>query len=223
MYQKTTIPLHAASSEAASSRQRNLTLADIQSDSISKLVQKHLGKSVEWDPKVVETIMETELVPSGYSSQKLMLLEFSQYLEKYLWPFFDQNASLNHVISICLIVNEKSRQHVSLWDAFDDTDKFSNLFQRVIHLLLDGELSMSLQCSLLVFVIQSFQSLENQLVCTESLKLVTIGIWSELAHESRREGILDEYPSLRKLWNSANKKLATAGRERERERERERV
>jgi hypothetical protein len=26
--------------------------------------------------------METELVPSGYSPQKLMLLEFSQYLEK---------------------------------------------------------------------------------------------------------------------------------------------
>jgi hypothetical protein len=82
MYQNTTIPLHAAPSEAASARQRNLTLADIQSDSISKLVQKHLGKQVKWDPKVVETIMETELVPSGYSPQKLMLLEFSQYLEK---------------------------------------------------------------------------------------------------------------------------------------------
>jgi intron-binding protein aquarius len=153
-----------------------------------------------------------------------------------LWPFFDQNASLNHVISICLIVNEKSRQHVCPWgkkiakkrekqgfdfciiDAFgSDSDKFTNLFQRVIHLLLDGDVSMSLQCSLLVFLIQSFQSLENQLVCTESLKLVTIGIWSNLAHESRRENILDEYPPLRKLWNSANKKFTAAGKKKTRD------
>lgn len=86
MFQKTTLPPHAAPSEASSSRQRsNLTLADIQSDSISKLVQKHFGK--EWDPKVVDTIFEQELVQSNFSSHKLTLLELSQYLEKVRWCF----------------------------------------------------------------------------------------------------------------------------------------
>jgi hypothetical protein len=80
MFQKTTLPLHAAPSEASSSRQRStLTLADIQSDSISKLAEKHFGK---WDPNVVDTIFEQELVQSKFSSHKLTLLEFSQYLEK---------------------------------------------------------------------------------------------------------------------------------------------
>jgi hypothetical protein len=82
MFQKTTLPLHA---EVSSSRHQgnNLTLSEIQSDSISKIAEKHFsGKKVKWDPKVVETIMETELVPSHFSSHKILLLEFSQYLEK---------------------------------------------------------------------------------------------------------------------------------------------
>jgi hypothetical protein len=83
MFQTTTLPLHAAPSEVISSRQRNLTLTDIQSDSISKIADKHFNcKKVKWDPKVVEQIMENELVPSNLSSHKLLLLEFSQYLEK---------------------------------------------------------------------------------------------------------------------------------------------
>lgn len=83
MYQKTTLPLHAAPSEVSSSRQRALTLAEIQSDSITKIADQHFsGNKVKWDPKVVEVIMEKELVPSNYSSHKLLLLEVSQYLEK---------------------------------------------------------------------------------------------------------------------------------------------
>jgi hypothetical protein len=86
MFQKTTLPLHAAPSEASSSRQRsNLTLEDIQSDSISKLAEKHFGK---WDPKVVDTIFEQELVQSKLSSHKLTLLEYSQYLEKVICGFY---------------------------------------------------------------------------------------------------------------------------------------
>lgn len=84
MYKKTTLPLHAAPSEVSSSnRQSNLTLKEIQSDAISKLAEKHFGnKNVKWDPKVVETIFEKELVASNFSAHKLLLLELSQYLEK---------------------------------------------------------------------------------------------------------------------------------------------
>lgn len=83
MYQKTTLPLHASPSEASSYRQRNLTLTEIQSDSVSKLAEKYFGgKKVKWDPKVVETIMNEELVASNFSSHKLVLLELSHYLEK---------------------------------------------------------------------------------------------------------------------------------------------
>lgn len=82
MFQKTTLPLHAAPSEVSSSRQRNnLTLADAQSDSIARIAEKHFSS---WDPQVVESIFKDELEPSLFSTRKLLLLEYCQYLEKVI-------------------------------------------------------------------------------------------------------------------------------------------
>ncbi|KAF7727161.1 hypothetical protein EC973_007936 [Apophysomyces ossiformis] len=140
MYQKTTLPLHASPSEAAvhgppSAKLRNLTIDDIESDSISRIAAKHYGTKVKWDPKVVENIVESELAPTNYDPKKLMLLEYTQYLEK---------------------------------------------------------------------------SLENTLVRTECLKLVSIATWTQLAKESRRENMFNEFVQLRKVWNTNVKKYNAA-------------
>ncbi|KAI8990027.1 P-loop containing nucleoside triphosphate hydrolase protein [Pilobolus umbonatus] len=211
MFPKTTIPYHAAISEVSSAGRRNLTLTDIQTDPISTIAKEYFNESAKWNPDVVENIITTELIPSNYSSHKLLLLEFSQYLEKYLWPHFSESSSVHHVFSICLMVNEKFLQKVGPWDAFDtNTEKFSLLFKRVIHLMTDPDQSYFFHRTLLVFLIHCFQSLENSLVRVECLKLVTVGIWSNFAHDSRREQLLREYPPLQKLWNSSQKKLNAA-------------
>ncbi|GAN09003.1 intron-binding protein aquarius [Mucor ambiguus] len=221
MFQKTTLPLHAAPSEVSSSRQRNnLTLADVQSDSIARIAETHFSS---WDPQVIENIFKDELEPSLFSSRKLLLLEYCQYLEKFLWPNYDENASLNHVLSICLMVNEKARQNISLWDAFESaTSKFASFFQRVIHLMADNQLPLLLRRQVLMFLIQCFQSFENSTVRTECLKLVTIGIWSHLAHQGKRETMFSEYPALEKLWKSSNKKMVAASEDIRRQMEFER-
>lgn len=37
-----------------------------------------------------------------------MILEVSQYLENYLWPYFDpETATFEHVMSMILMINEK--------------------------------------------------------------------------------------------------------------------
>ncbi|OBZ82904.1 Intron-binding protein aquarius [Choanephora cucurbitarum] len=209
MFHKTTLPLHAVPSEVSSLKQHgSLTLADIQSDNTSKLAQKHFDAA--FDPTLIEDIYTNELKASQFSSQKLMLLEFNQYLEKYLWPHYTDKASVNHVISICLIVNEKARQHNSVWDAFREKEKFSHLFRQVIEMLNDTSLDLFLTRQLLTFMIICFQSFENDLVRTECLKLVTIGIWTHLAYESTREQLFDSYPNLLKLWNSYQKKWKAA-------------
>lgn len=79
--------------------------------------------------------------------------------------------------------------------------------------MTDAELSLFLSRSVLIFMIHCFQSLENELVRTECLKLVTIGIWSHLAHQAKREEFFAEYPNLQKLWNSSNKKMVAAGKQ----------
>ena len=50
----------------------------------------------------------------GSLSQRLQLLEFSSYLESYLWPFFESDkASKAHVLSIVLLINQKFKEGVS--------------------------------------------------------------------------------------------------------------
>ena len=93
MYQHTTLPIHAPPSEVAAghgTRQRNLTLEDINSDSISKIAQQHYStsKKPKWDPSIVETIVEKEL--DNFNSRKIMLLEYTQYLEKVIYISHDE-------------------------------------------------------------------------------------------------------------------------------------
>lgn len=85
MYKNTTVPLHASPGEVAGHglRKQNLTLDDIKSDSISTIAEKHWsGKKIQWNAEIVETIVENELKPNQYDPRKLMLLEYTQYLEK---------------------------------------------------------------------------------------------------------------------------------------------
>ncbi|CAO3600533.1 unnamed protein product [Absidia cylindrospora] len=194
---QTTLPLHAAPGEAtahgplATAKFRNLTLNDIEADPISQLAKQHYfgNKKPKWSPTLVEDMIEEHLAPSQYDPKKIMLLEFTQYLEK-------------------------SRQRVSCWDIFaDDPVKFGALFDRVICLVAPPEsntLSIGIQRTFLAFLVLCFQSLENPIIRPECLKLVSIGIWQNLSHESKREDIFNEYPPLRKLWNTSNKKYNTA-------------
>ena len=38
---------------------------------------------------------------------QINVLEFSHYLENYLWPFYDASASTKHTLSVVLMINEK--------------------------------------------------------------------------------------------------------------------
>lgn len=45
-----------------------------------------------------------------------MMLEFSQYLENYLWPnYTTDKSSYAHMMSIVVMLNEKFRERVPLW------------------------------------------------------------------------------------------------------------
>lgn len=45
-----------------------------------------------------------------------MILEFSQYLENYLWPnYVSTNATFAHMMSIVIMLNEKFRERVAPW------------------------------------------------------------------------------------------------------------
>lgn len=52
----------------------------------------------------------------SFAVRRVMLLEFSQYLENYLWPNYDPRLATHaHVMSIVVTVNEKVRERVPVW------------------------------------------------------------------------------------------------------------
>lgn len=72
---------------------------------------------------VVENIYKTELnggLPDPPSLRRVMVLEVSQYLEKYLWPNFDpEQAVFAEILSAVLMVNEKFREGSTPWACFE--------------------------------------------------------------------------------------------------------
>ncbi|KAF6775202.1 hypothetical protein AHF37_05714 [Paragonimus kellicotti] len=89
-------------------------------------------------PAVMERIYKEELLTSGFSHRRCLALELNQYLEKWLWPHFDaDHSSRAHALSICAIVNEKSRGRVPIWQIFvAKPDQFNGLVLCVLQLLL---------------------------------------------------------------------------------------
>ena len=48
---------------------------------------------VQYNATVVDEIYKTDIKGSNYSIKRIMMLEFSQYLENYLWANFDVSNS----------------------------------------------------------------------------------------------------------------------------------
>ncbi|KAJ3149275.1 hypothetical protein HDU86_006998 [Geranomyces michiganensis] len=204
------------------------TVQEIEHDEITKLAEQH-WKDIPRDAPledtgVVEQVWKLHLDQSSFSLRKVMMLEFSQYLEKYLWPSFvpktakgKKKSSPAHVMSIVVMVNEKFRQRVTgVWDVFgNDTTRFSGLVTRILKLLVadDSEEGLSLQLRrfVLIFLIEMFQSLENPAVRNECMRLVSIATWSTIL-DKRREREFIRQPERKALWERAQAKFEGAAK-----------
>ncbi|KAJ3021256.1 hypothetical protein HKX48_008885 [Thoreauomyces humboldtii] len=199
------------------------TVKEIQGDEITKLaaahwLEGHVPATGDAAEAVVQTIWTQHLSMCSFSLRKVMMLEFSQYLEKFLWPTFvprstkgRTKSSVVHVLSLVVMVNEKFRQRVTgTWDIFaDDATRFSGLVTRVLKLLVqledDAQITLQTRRFLLIFLIELFQSLEHDLVRNECLRLVNISVWSSVL-ETRREREFQQQPERRALWDRSEGK-----------------
>ena len=164
----------------------------------------------DYNPDLIQKIYDEELcAKESGASNSLILLEISQYLERYLWPSLDtKTASPAHLLSIVYLMNEKFRQGVSAWDVVAKSPaKFKTFFRRL--LALHGEYCFSNEesMSLLEFLDNSFQSLENVSVRKEVLRLVGLPLWNALS-SGRLELELHSNPQLRKHWDKIKSKEA---------------
>ncbi|KAH0981776.1 hypothetical protein GBA52_008953 [Prunus armeniaca] len=138
-----------------------------------------------------------------------MILEVSQYLENYLWPNFDpETATFEHVMSMILMVNEKFRENVAAWVCFyDRKDVFKGFLERVLRLKSGRELSIAEKTNYLVFMINAFQSLEDEIVSNTVLTLASLESWHSLSY-GRFQMELCFNPDLIKKWKKMIRKEA---------------
>ncbi|GAV79037.1 AAA_11 domain-containing protein/AAA_12 domain-containing protein, partial [Cephalotus follicularis] len=174
----------------------SITLSEIQRDRLTKTAAANWLKSSgteaekkpEFDAELVKKIYETELsVKSGRKPvplQRVMILEVSQYLENYLWPNFDpETATFEHTMSMILMVNEKFRENVAAWICFyDRRDVFKGFLERVLRLKEGRDLSIAEKTNYLVFMINAFQSMEDEIVSETVLRLANLQSWHSLSY-----------------------------------------
>uniref|UniRef100_A0A0E0NVY2 Intron-binding protein aquarius N-terminal domain-containing protein n=1 Tax=Oryza rufipogon TaxID=4529 RepID=A0A0E0NVY2_ORYRU len=195
-----------------------ITLLDIQRDRLTRVAAEHWGAptaGAAFDAALVREIYATELRVEGRGRKtvplhRVMILEVSQYLENYLWPNFDPaGASFEHVMSMILMVNEKFRENVAAWTCFHDRkDAFKGFLWRVLKLKEeDRELNMAEKTNYLLFMINAFQSLEDELVRETILQLVSLKLWHTLSF-GRLQMELCLNPELIKKWTKIKRKEA---------------
>ncbi|XP_062211429.1 uncharacterized protein LOC133912612 isoform X2 [Phragmites australis] len=211
-------PAAAPDKAPASTGGASITLLDIQRDRLTRVAAEHWGTpaaAAAFDADLVRKIYATELRVEGRGRKtvplhRVMILEVSQYLENYLWPHFDPaDSSFEHVMSIILMVNEKFRENVAAWTCFHDRkDAFKGFLWLVLK--LKGEeraLTMAEKTNYLLFMINAFQSLEDELVRETILQLVSLKLWHTLSF-GRLQMELCLNPELIKKWTKIKRKEA---------------
>ncbi|KAI4358024.1 hypothetical protein L6164_001935 [Bauhinia variegata] len=200
-----------------------ITLSEIQRDRLTKIAEANWLRTGDlnehkkpFDPELVKKIYETELlVTEGKRTvplQRVMILEVSQYLENYLWPNFDpETATFEHVMSMILMINEKFRENVAAWVCFyDRKDVFKGFLERVLRLKEGRELSIAEKTNYLVFMINAFQSLEDEVVSKTVLRLASLKSWYSLSY-GRFQMELCLNPGLIKKWKRMIRKEPVKG------------
>ncbi|OWK62012.1 RNA helicase aquarius isoform X2 [Lonchura striata] len=189
------------------------TVSQINAEYVTQLANKywapHVKKTLSFDVKVIEDVYTKEIVRSKFAIRKIMLLEFSQYLENYLWKNYSPEVSSKaYLMSICCMVNEKFRENVPAWETFKKRpEHFPFFFKRILEASLvenESEYSLHEQTVLLLFLDHCFNSLEVDLIRGQVQQLISLPMWMAL-QPNRLEQELKKTPKLKKFWNLIKK------------------
>ncbi|XP_077214352.1 P-loop containing nucleoside triphosphate hydrolases superfamily protein [Tasmannia lanceolata] len=216
------IPEKPPEQRPAANISNSITLVEIQRDRLTQIAAENWAKTgdsehADFDPDLVKKIYEKELLVTRSLKpvplQRVMILEVSQYLENYLWPNFDpETSTFEHIMSMILMINEKFRENVAAWICFyDRKDAFKGFLGRVLRMKEGRTLNIAEKTNYLLFMINAFQSLEDEIVCETVLKLVSLQLWYSLSF-GRFQMELCLNPHLIKKWKKISKKEAKEAR-----------
>nr|DBA14218.1 TPA: hypothetical protein GDO54_005219 [Pyxicephalus adspersus] len=139
-----------------------------------------------------------------------MLLEFSQYLENYLWVNYSADVSSKaYLMSICCMVNEKFRENVPAWETFKKKPEhfpffFKSIMEASVAEESESDYTLHERTILLLFLDHCFNSLEVDLIREQIQQLISLPMWTCL-QPARLAQELKKTQKLRKFWNLIKK------------------
>ncbi|KAK5076193.1 hypothetical protein LTR64_006329 [Lithohypha guttulata] len=161
-------------------------------------------------PDLVLKIWST-LESENFPVLSLAKLDSLQITEKLLWPTYSDEVSHQHALLLAVFINYKKNARLLQWSAFtNSTDRFSQLFRRILSLSLDISSTITSRTTCLNFISTCFRSLEQDAIRKECAPLVSIATWENLHSEGFRESQLDQHPQRRKAWRSQKKRFEAA-------------
>ncbi|XP_017083650.2 RNA helicase aquarius [Drosophila eugracilis] len=196
-----------------------LTMAQLSSDVIWQLASQYWtpdtkANHLPYSANIIERIYNEEIAGGGvHSARRINMLEFSQYLEQYLWPNYQRDTATHaHLMSIVIMANEKFRERVEVWNVFEKLpDQYPAFFRHVLESCLpakkakEANSSLRERTALLMFINHCFNSMEIDLCREQAKRLVSLSMWHCL-QPGRREQELREVPEWRKYWKRLLKK-----------------
>lgn len=197
-------------------RKGAFTVDQIKSDKLTLLANQYWSPQdnqelLPFNADIILDIYRNDIIGAGPHQRNIVMLEFSQYLEKYLWPNFDAaTSSYEHVMSIVFMCNEKFRERVDTWATFQKRpDQFAGFFQKIMDSSLAEvvfkPVNAKQQTALVLFLNHCFNSMEVELCRNQTKKLVSLGMW-ECLQPKRREAELNATPQWKKFWKKLQKR-----------------
>ena len=192
-------------------KSRALTVDQISTDRVTLLAQEYwspdtVESHLAYNPQIIEDIYQSEIKFTDFSSRRIIVLELSQYLEKYLWPNYSENASHAHMMSVILLINEKVRERVPPWTSFEtNSGPFKIFLRHLMKAVLNdsGEVTVKEHMFLLIFLNHLYNSIECDLIRNEISYTVSYNIL-ECLSEGQLENVLKIFPN----WSKALKRTA---------------
>jgi intron-binding protein aquarius len=196
-------------SSGKKSKQKAEPEAEAEEPAAAAAVQVAAVPQSTFSNDLVVRIFKTEMCASN-SKGRVQLLELSCYLEHYLWPHLGAAPSMEHTLSILLLLNEKCREGVAAFDALTaDADKFELFFKAVVSLWMESSHSLSgvQKANYIQFLVHVYLSLENAVIRRCCLQYLSLPLWSALSAD-RLSIELEAFPPLKKHWQHLIKEKA---------------
>uniref|UniRef100_A0A158PPL3 Intron-binding protein aquarius (inferred by orthology to a human protein) n=1 Tax=Anisakis simplex TaxID=6269 RepID=A0A158PPL3_ANISI len=165
-----------------------VTVSAIQKDRLTEIACQYWATYTAnhrpFDAKLIDQIYNDELLSHFFDQRRVVMLEFSQYLEQYLWPHFKAStASVQFIMSVVVMVNEKFRERIPAWRCIMSAPaQFPEFFNRVLRLAIGADpnnvLSILEQSALIAFLVNCFNSVSHSITLDDNCCIICEQIYS---------------------------------------------